>query len=387
MIVRSSTSKLIKLLGYFPVIGIIGPRQVGKTTLSQIIKKEIQKDSIYIDLENPRDKAKLYDPVLFFENNIDKCIILDEIQHNPELFPILRSMIDNKREPSRFILLGSASPELIRNSSESLAGRIAYLELSPFNLTEVPEIGYKDLWFKGGFPGALLAPDDDLLYQWHYNYVKTYIERDLPMLGLDIQRSIIEKLWTMIAHIHGNVLNMSTIGRALELSSTTIKKYLDFLENAFLIRQLQPFHTNTKKRLVKSPKVYVRDSGILHYLLNIASFENLSLHPYVGNSWEGYVVEQILQLSEPQLKGFFYRTHEGAECDLVLVKSNKPEISIEIKYTASPKPTKGMLQSFKDLKTKTNYIVTPNTDDYLVNDNIRVCNLKDFLKSYLPQHM
>ena len=385
MITRLITTGLIETLDYFPVAGIIGPRQVGKTTLGKHIIKQLEKDSIYIDIENPEDQAKLSDPVLFFERNQDKCIVLDEIQRMPDLFPILRSMIDKNRVNARFIVLGSASPALIRDSSESLAGRIAYEELSPFNITEIAH--RKDInfhWFTGGFPNALLAPSDSIRKKWISNFILTYIERDLPMLGLNIPRDIIRKLWTMIAHIHGNVLNMNSLGRSLEMTSTTIKKYLTFLEEAFLIRQLYPYTANVKKRLVKSPKVYIRDTGILHQLLNIPSFDSLESYPILGHSWEGYVIEQITQKLDLDTQYYFYRTHEGAECDLVLVKGGRPVTAIEIKYTSSPKSTRGLNQALNDIGAEQNYIVTPGTDDYLLNEKIRVCNLMTFIENYLP---
>lgn len=384
MIKRLKTQHLIDILNYFPVLGIVGPRQVGKTTLSKLIADTVNKEVIYIDLENPKDQAKLNDPILFFENNENKCVILDEIQRMPELFPILRSMIDQNRVAGRFMILGSASPDLIRDSSESLAGRIAYEELYPFNYLEVSEaIELNDHWIKGGYPDAILAPNDKIRNVWIQNFVQTYVERDLPLLGLNIDRKIIKNLWSMTAHINGNVLNMSNLGKSLELSSVTIKKYLNFLEEAFLIRQLQPFSINLKKRLVKSPKVYVRDSGVLHYLLDIVDMDKLAGHPGVGGSWEGYVIEQICQVVGDDYDPYFYRTQEGAECDLVLVKSNIPIYGIEIKYTSSPKLTKGLRNSFSDLKTKKNFIITPNSDDYLIEESIRVCSLKDFLNNHL----
>ena len=380
MLKRKKTEELIELLGYFPVLGIVGPRQVGKTTLSKYLIGQIKKDAIYIDLENPADEAKLSDPILFFERNKDKCVILDEIQRKPELFPILRSMIDAHRIPGRFLILGSASPHLIRNSSESLAGRIAYEELSPLNLLEImPDGKLENHWMFGGFPDAYLAPNAKIQQKWIQNFIQIYVERDLPMLGLDINRNIIRKLWTMTAHLHGNVLNMSNIAKSLELSSVSIKKYLAFLEDAFLIRQLQPYSVNVKKRLVKTPKIYVRDSGILHYLLGISNFDSLNSNPILGNSWEGYVVEQICQLTENKYEAYFYRTHDGAECDLVLLKSGIPVYGIEIKYTSSPKVSRGNLESFNDLKTIQNFIITPASDDYLIAENIRVCNLSTFL--------
>ncbi|MEA3445898.1 MAG: ATP-binding protein [Bacteroidota bacterium] len=383
MIERSISNDLLELLSSFPVLGIIGSRQVGKTTLSKQLIKSISKESIYIDLENPKDQAKIYDPVMFFENNIDKLVVLDEVQRMPDLFPVLRSMIDQKREPSRFILLGSASPELIRDSSESLAGRIAYEELFPFNLAEVGANNLSKLWFRGGFPDAFLAKSDKLCSKWHKNFVKTYIERDIPMLSQNVNWSIIQKLWVMLAHISGSVINYTNIGKSLEISSVTLKKYISFMEQAFLIRQLQAYSINVKKRIVKNPKVYVRDTGILHYLLNIDSYNDLLMNPVLGHSWEGFVIEQILNRAGDGVQPFFYRTHQGTECDLVLQKGGRPYFGIEIKYTSSPKITKGLLLSFEDLQTVENYIITPNTDDYMITKNIRVCKLTDFLEKYL----
>lgn len=386
MIERIKTETLVELINAFPVLGIVGPRQVGKTTLAKFIISKLEKEAIYIDLENPRDQAKLNEPVLFFEQNEDKCVILDEIQRTPNLFPTLRSMIDQNRVPGRFLILGSASPDLIRDSSESLAGRIAYEELTPFNLTELINIiPLNTHWLNGGFPDAVLSNNLKTRDAWLKNFIQTYVERDLPMLGLDINRTTIQKLWTMIAHLHGSVLNMNNIAKSLELSSTTIKKYLAFLEEAFLIRQLQPFSQNIKKRIVKSPKVYIRDSGILHYLLNIETFDELQGNPIIGNSWEGYALEQICHLLPERMESYFYRTHQGAECDLVLTKAGVPEMGIEIKYTSSPKLSKGNLQSFQDLGTKRNFIVTPNSDDYLITKNVRVCSLETFLQKYLKK--
>ena len=385
MISRFITRSLLETLGYFPVTGIIGPRQVGKTTLVKYLVKQFDKESVYLDIENPEDLAKLTDPVLFFRRNQDKCVVLDEIQRMPQLFPVLRSMIDMKRVNARFIILGSASPDLIRDSSESLAGRIVYEELTPFNITEIAE--KKDIyyhWFSGGYPDAFLAPSDSVKRKWFSNFTTTYIERDLPMLGLNINRDIIRKLWTMIAYIHGNVLNMNSLGKSLEVTSTTIKKYLSFLEDAFLIRQLNPYSANVKKRLVKSPKIYIRDSGILHHLLNIHEFESLESNPILGHSWEGYVIEQIAHKLDSETQCYFYRTHEGAECDLVLVRGVRPVSGIEIKYTSNPKLSRGLNQAFQDINVDQNYIITPGTDDYLINEKIRVCNLTTFLDKYLP---
>lgn len=386
MITRNKAKKIVKLLDFFPVVGIIGPRQVGKTTLSKQIVENIQKECVFLDLENPRDIAKLQDPVLYFEDNIDKCVVLDEIQNLPHLFPVLRSMIDLNRIPGRYIILGSASPELIRNSSESLAGRIAYVELTTFNLTEVYELSNKNtdrLWLQGGFPNAFLFDDVEMVTQWHYNYIKTYVERDLPNLGLKVDKTLLIKLLQMISHIHGDIINYNNLSKSLGISSNTIKKYINFFEGSFLIRQLAPFYLNIKKRLVKSPKIYIRDTGILHYLQNINEKKDLFGNPLIGNSWESFVIEQIIQQLSPKYQTYFYRTNDGAECDLVVTKSQKTIMAIEIKYTSAPKLTRGTTIAFDDLSSEQNFIITPNSDDYLIKKNIRVCNIFDFLNKYM----
>ena len=268
-------------------------------------------------------------------------------------------MVDLKREASRFIILGSASPDLIRNSSESLAGRIAYIELTPFNLTEInTQSDYNKLWLRGGYPDAFLAKKSEFVEQWHYNYIKTYIERDLPNLGLNTDKNILIKLLQMISHIQGDIINYNNLAKSLGLSSNTIKKYISFFESAFIIRLLQPYHTNIKKRLIKSPKIYIRDSGILHYLQNINEKEDLYGNPILGNSWEGFVIEQITELLPNKYQYYFYRTHDGSECDLVITKSQKTIVSIEIKYSSSPKLTRGSFYAFSDLNAKENYVIT-----------------------------
>ena len=383
MIERVIKQNLLKTINHFPVTGIIGPRQVGKTTLAREISKNINRETVYIDLENPRDLIRLSDPNLFFEENSNKCVVLDEIQLIPELFSVLRPMVDANRISARYLILGSASPVLIRQSSQTLAGRIAYITLSGLNLTEVGNEKMRKLWLQGGFPDAFLADDLEIWTQWLDNFIRTYIERDLPLLGLKVSPKIIRNLWLLVAHSHGSVINYNNFSKSLEISATTIKKYLDFLEGAFLIRQLQPHHINIKKRLVKSPKIYIRDTGILHNLLYIDSFNILEGHPVKGNSFEGFAIEQILQLAEPEYQPRFYRSHQGAECDLVLTKASKAVFAIEIKYSAAPKPTKGNLISFEDINAEMNFIITPNSDDFLIAKNIRVCSIYDFITKYL----
>lgn len=386
MIQRSITSELIDLLDFFPAIGIIGPRQCGKTTLVKQLMKIIDKPTIYIDLESHSDIIKLTEPEHFFLNNMDKCIIIDEIQHMPELFPLLRSVIDVKRIPSRFIILGSASPTIMRDSSESLAGRIAYKELSPFNLIEASkqQSNINKHWFRGGFPDSYLAKTDKNSYRWKDNFITTYIERDLPQLGLDLSSISIRKLWMMLASDSGNLFNAASYSKSLGMSVYTVKKYVDFLEKAFLIHSLPPFSLNTNKRLVKSPKIYIRDSGISHFLNSINSFEQLEGNIKIGASWEAYVVEQIKQsINDSNYQLYFYRTHNGTECDLLIARGIDVVAAIEIKYTNAPKITKGFTISLQDLKPDQSFVITHSSDDYIIKNDIRVCSLWDFLNKYL----
>lgn len=384
MLKRKSENHLAELLSYFPVVAIVGPRQVGKTTLAKSLVKRIKKNSVYLDLELSSDYNKLLDAQVFLEQHIDKCVIIDEVQRMPSLFPLLRALVDKKKSPARFLLLSSALPDLIRDSSESLAGRIAYMELTPFNVTEIKnKTAANLLWLRGGFPDALLAPTPNLWQKWIVNFIKTYIEKDLPLLGMPASPVLTQRLWSMIAHHHGQELNYSKLARALEITVPTVKVYIDFLEQAFLIRRLQPYSVNVKKRLVKSPKIYIRDSGLLHHLNAIHSYDDLYNNMLIGNSWEGYVIEQVHQLLPDYLKLFFYRTSDGSEIDLVFVKANKVVATAEIKYSSTPSLSRGNTVSILDLKSKKNFIITNNSDDYLLKENIRVCSLKAFLEGYL----
>jgi predicted AAA+ superfamily ATPase len=386
MIPRLGKKDLLEILEYFPVLGITGPRQVGKTTLTKELAGELQKDVIYLDMENPMDLSKLSEPALYFEKNEDACIIIDEVQRIPDIFPVLRSVIDKNRIPSRFILTGSASPELIRDSSESLAGRIAYKELTAFNYMEICNHKFSELhWFRGGFPLSFLAPSDQISITWINNFIQTYIERDLPILGLQAAPTFLRNFWLMLSHIHGNVLNMEMLSKSLEVTGPTIKKYLHFLSEAYLIRILPPFHINIKKRIVKSPKIYIRDTGILHQLLGISNYDMLEGNPMKGNSWEGYVIEQISLHVQNTYEMYFYRTHQGAECDLVLTIANKPEIAVEIKYTSAPRISKGLRTSIDDLGTRKNFIICLSKEEYPIAENIKVCNIDIFINKYLTK--
>lgn len=386
MIYRTITEKLENLSRKFPVVGIIGPRQVGKTTLAKDFLKGLTKESLYLDLEKHSDFERLKDPELFLSNNREKCVVIDEIQNKPELFPLLRALIDEYRVPLRYIILGSASPELLRQSSQSLAGRIAYLELSPFNFAEInQDIELKKHHLLGGFPESILAEKEKDSWDWLENFITTYINRDLPHLGLRVNSITLRRLWEMIAWLNGNMLNYQMIGKSLDLTIPTINSYISFFESAFLVRKLQPFHYNMKKRLVKSPKIYLTDTGVLHKLLRINDYNQLLGHTSVGASWETYVINQVCSLKSNDLELYFYRTHNGAEVDLVFVKALQPIATAEIKFTSTPHPAQGLINCTEDLKTELNYIITPFSDDYMAKKNICVCSLPVFLEKYLPE--
>lgn len=383
MIKRIAENRILKLINSFPCVAIIGPRQVGKTTLVKMIKDKLKNKSLYLDMELLSDFTKLVDPETYLNQHKDKTVIIDEVQRLPSLFPLLRALIDQKRTAGRFVLLGSAGPELIRDSSESLAGRIAYFELTPFIVDEVIT-NYKinDLWIRGGFPEAFLlkTPWDD----WMNNFIRTYLERDLPNLGFTADPIKAERLWVMLAHNHANLMNYSEISKSLEVSSVTIKKYIDFLEKAYLVRQIRPYTFNIKKRLIKSPKIYIRDSGILHYLLGINEYEDLFKNMKLGASWEGFVIDQIAAIIPTGRKLFFFRTHDGSELDLVIEKGGKPLASIEIKIGSDVRPSKGNTLAAVNLGTTKNFVVTAESEEYVLSNGFRVCSLITFLHKYLP---
>jgi uncharacterized protein len=385
MVKRFITDELIELLSEFPAIAIVGPRQVGKTTLVKEIRTYINSEVLYVDLENPRDAVKLQDPVLFFENNQDKCVVLDEIQRRRDLFPILRSMIDQHRRPSRFILLGSASPELIRDSSESLAGRIFYKELSPLQLIESADFELNSLILRGGFPNALLAKSEKASFRWIEGFIQTYIERDLPMLGMTLQPSETRRILRMIAHLQGQSLNYAALANSLGITSPTVKKYIQFLEHAFLIRLLEPYVQNTGKRISKSPKIYIRDSGILNYLLGIYNYNALLGHPSVGAVWEGFVIEQIINILPPDVDKTYYRTQHGAEIDLVLSFSDGKKIGIEVKFSSTPTLSRGNYEAMNDLLLDKLWVICPSEEEFFINANVQVIGLRNFLSKLLNE--
>lgn len=368
---------LQEYLSIFPAVGLLGPRQVGKTTLVKNLK--LEKDSIYLDLEKASDRVKLVDPELFLKAHVEKTVILDEIQLMPELFAELRSLIDEQREPGRFIVLGSASPDLIRKSADSLAGRIGYLELTPFFLGEVEDSELEKLWIRGGFPLSFLAKTDRESQLWRQNFIKTYLERDLAQIGLSTDPRLVERFWIMLANAQGGIWNGESFARALGITRPTVNRYLEFLEGSFMVRVLQPFHQNIKKRLVKSPKVFIRDTGLLHSLIGVDTMEALQNLVQIGSSWEGFVIEQITATFGDEYEYYFYRTHQGAECDLLLVKNGIVKKAIEIKNTLSPKITKGLQISMEDTGAEEGFVVCRIEEGFPLSDKVKALGLKEFL--------
>lgn len=385
MIKRHITENVKRALTAFPIVGILGPRQVGKTTLARQLEQDMGKPTLFLDLERSSDRQKLAQPELFLSQHRDKCVIIDEIQNMPELMPLLRWLVDQQREPARFVLTGSSTPELIRNNTETLAGRIAYFELTPFSLTEIN--GVKSMyehWFRGGFPLSLLAESDEISRMWVENFIDTYLQRDLRSLGYDISTPAMDRLLRVLASLHGNILHLQDLSNAMNVGTKTLSKYLDILEGSFLIHRLPPFFINTTKRLVRSPKLYFRDTGLLHSLLQIKDLTNLHGSIFHGLSWEGYVVEQIMLSAGKVWQYDFYRTHGGAETDLVLSQPGGKKAVIEIKYSVDPKPSRGFYESIEDLKPDYQYIIIPEGDAWMRNERQKVSGLAHFLLHELP---
>lgn len=370
---------LQEYLSIFPAVGLLGPRQVGKTTLVKNLK--LDRDSIYLDLEKASDRAKLVDAELFLKGNVDKTVILDEIQLMPELFSALRSLIDEQREPGRFILLGSASPDLIRKSADSLAGRIGYLELTPFFLGEEVETEEMEkLWIRGGFPLSFLAKTERESQLWRQNFIKTYLERDLAQIGLSTDPRLVERFWKMLANAQGGIWNGESFARALGITRPTVNRFLEYLEGSFMVRVLPPFYQNIKKRLIKSPKVFIRDTGLLHSLTGVDSMDSLKNQVSIGASWEGFVIEQIAATFGKEYEYYFYRTHQGAECDLLLVKNGAVKKAIEIKNTLSPKLTKGLQISMEDTVAEEGFVICRIEEGYPLSEKVRAAGLREFLE-------
>ena len=382
MIVCHSHRTVREALGRQAAVALIGPRQVGKTTLALEIVNET--DALYLDLETRAGRAKLADPALFLRSYEDRLVILDEIHRVPELFSELRGLIDQGRQrgrrTGRFLILGSASIGLLRQSRESLAGRIEYVELNPLSALEVAtdDDSLNSLWVRGGFPDSFLARNDTDSLIFRRDFIRTYLERDVPQFGRRIPPETLEHLWTMLAHDQGTLLNASRLASSLSVSAPTVTGYIDLLVDLLLVRRLRPFYANVRKRLVKSPKVYVRDSGVVHALLGIADHNSLAGHPVVGASWEGFVIENLLSAAPPGTKASFYRTSAGAEVDLVLeLPGSRGPWAIEIKHSLSASLSRGFRNALEDLKPERSFVVTAGSDRYQVAKDVEAIGLRE----------
>ena len=372
---------ILEKFKYYPVTVLLGPRQVGKSTLAKAIQDRVKK-ALYLDLQNPKDLLLLEDPFALFERNPDTLIILDEIQKAPEFFSVLRSIIDQNRTNGRVLVLGSASRDLIKQSSETLAGRICYLEITPFFRREIrPLLDFRQHWQRGGFPLGLLAENDSTSLDWRKNYIQTFLERDIPQLGFaNLPSPMMSRFWQMLAHNHGQFLNQAQLAQSLGVSSPSVKKYLSILEQLFVIRQLEPYAGNLKKRLVKSPRIYLRDSGLLHCLLDIESERDLMGHPVCGSSYEGFVMENIISLF-PEWRPSFLRTSNGAEVDLVLQKGRKLKF-FEMKLNSTPKASRGLHQMIEELHPEKTFVIAPVKSSFQVN-KVTYISLDEFIEEHI----
>ena len=382
MIVRDVQHLVEDRLARIPAVALLGPRQVGKTTLAESIGET--RPSIYLDLESPRDREKLAaDPVAYLTSHQDRLVILDEVQRMPDLFATLRGLIDRGRrqgrKSGRFLLLGSASSELLRQS-ETLAGRIAYIEMTPFDVLEIPSAGHDRLWVRGGMPESFLAADDAESLAWREDFIRTYLERDIPQFGPRIPATTLNRFWTMLAHNQGCLFNATHLARGLAVDGKTVARYLDLLVDLMLVRRLMPFQSNAGKRLVKSPKVFVRDSGVVHALLNIGDQEALLGHPVVGNSWEGFVIENLIAAAPSRTVPLFYRTGAGAEIDLLLEMPKHGLWAIEVKRGALSRPEKGFFIAGEDLKPARRFVVNGGTERYKIRENVEITGLLELTR-------
>jgi hypothetical protein len=386
MIERRARDLIEQALRDFPVVALLGSRQAGKTTLAREVVRRREARAIYLDLELPSDAARLAEAEIYLEHHSGALVVLDEIQRVPDLFPVLRGLVDRRRRAGRFLVLGSASPALLRQASESLAGRITYIELPPFSLTEVADRGtmadttLRRLWLRGGYPQSFLARSEQASRNWREAFIKSFLERDVPEFGIRIASTRLRRFWEMLAHVHGQVWNASAFAQNFDVSAPTVRHYLDVLSDLFVVRQLQPLATNLKKRLVKAPKVYIRDSGLRHTLLRIASLEELHGHPALGSSFEGFAIEQILELVPATCDVAFYRTHTGVEIDLVLSPSGRRRIGVEIKFTAAPRVTQGLRLAMQETGCTEGYVVTAGRATFPLGNRMHAMPLAAFLR-------
>lgn len=372
MINRRLFATLTQALDQFPAVALLGARQTGKTTLARMLAAT-HAGAIHIDLERPSDLAKLTEPELFLSRHSAQLVVLDEIQRQPELFAILRALIDDDRRPGRFLLLGSASPLLLRQASESLAGRLCLMELGPFDVGEIqPDHALLPaLWLRGGYPLSWLAASDATSFAWREAFIQTHLERDIPAFGIRVPGPTLRRFWQMLAHLHGQLWNASRLASAFGASAPAIQHYLEILEATYMVRRLPPLHANLGKRLVKAPKVYLRDSGLLHALLQVVTLDDLVGHPVVGSSWEGWVLEQIHQLMGNRWQLSFYRTAAGAELDIV-AESGRRRLGFEVKFSATPTLSKGFWSALQDLKLEQTYVIAPIQTGYPLRADVEV---------------
>lgn len=372
----SEIELLNKRLQNNPVVAILGARQCGKTTLARQFSNQWPTKVTFFDLENPLDIRRLEEPLLALEN-VEGLVVLDEIQRSPDLFPVLRVLVDRPKKKTKFLILGSASRDLIRQSAESLAGRISYLEMGGFTLDLVGAEKEEKLWIRGAFPRSFLASSEAASYQWRLDFIATFLERDIPQLGFNIPARSLGRFWQMLAHYHGQIFNASEIGKSLTVSDHTAQRYLDLLSGTFMVRQLRPWHYNTKKRIIKRPKIYFRDTGILHALFALAKKNDVLLHPKLGASWEGFALEETikaLQLKEDET--FFWGVHASAEIDLVFQK-NGGLYGVEVKYAQAPGLTSSMRMACDELALKHLWVIYPGKEAYALNQNVTVIPLTE----------
>ena len=380
MVKRRRELKLVlDTLKRYPVVGIVGARQVGKTTLAREIVKHAKRPYTFFDLENPEDLSRLSAPMIALKD-LKGLIVIDEIQKQPDIYPVIRVLADRPKRRSRFLILGSASPAFIKKSSETLAGRVYYHELKGFSLEEVGVKKLDTLWLKGYFPRAFLSHTLKTSYEWRREFIKTYLERDIPELGIRLHSYTLYRFWNMLAHWHGQIWNSSEFGRSFGISDTTARNYLDILAGTFMVRQLKPWHENISKRQVKSPKIYLTDTGILHTLLNIKSRHELLGHPKIGASWEGFVIDQLIQHMRLESDMcFFWATHAGAELDLFVIKNNR-RIGFEVKFTTSPRIDASMRSAISTLNLHILYVIHAGDKSYMLDKKIQAISVYDMLK-------
>jgi uncharacterized protein len=392
MINRILQRKIHKSLESMPVVALLGPRQVGKTTLALEVARSIGKESSYLDLELDSDLAKLSDPEAYLRRFENKLLIIDEVQRQPKLFRLLRGLVDIRKRKGensgQFLLLGSASRDIIQHSSETLAGRIRFLELYPFSILEIAQsegtsFDLEKIWLRGGFPDSYLSATDSDSWDWRSDFISSYVEKDIPLMGPQVASTTMRRLWSMLAHNNAQQANFSKLGESLGFSYKTIKNYIDTLTDFYMIRQIQPWSGNTKKRLVKAPKIYLRDCGLAHRFLNITDFEDLLGHPGIGASWEGFVLENILNNISDKWRYSYYRTSAQAEVDLVLEGPKNEVWAIEVKRSSAPKVSKGFHYACDDIKATRKFVIYPGEEQYPLGDEIEVIGLIAFLQLFM----